>query len=180
MMPVRERRIKNEWLLLQKLAAANPNTISLLKYSGISFLLQLDKTPAFVKEDSQINITDQHVVELIFRPLFPSVPIEAYLKRPVFHPNVHPDNGFVCLWNQHSSGETVIEALSKLRKVLAWDLYNEEAGNILQLQALDWLKAVAQRPAIPLPFCPLHIPASHLQERAYSKPSTPRRRLSPI
>jgi len=53
-------------------------------------------------------------VRFAFARFFPAVPIEAYLTRPVFHPNVHPTTGFVCLWSRFSKADTVIEALCRL------------------------------------------------------------------
>lgn len=144
---VHERRIEQEWKLLLALAAENPEVLQDCvredKADGAEFRFRLLQTQARVEEAGQLRVIDQHEVTLRFPRFFPAVPIEASLARPVFHPNVHPETGFVCLWNRFSSGDTVIEAVRQLQKVISWDLHNEASDHVMQPSALSWRKGAA-------------------------------------
>ena len=98
----RERRIRNEAALLREIATFNPERLQIVALTNDEFRITLH-TPA--------HGGAVHGLKLVFAPYFPAVPIEAYLELPVRHPNVHPVTGFICLWDKHSTGDTVIEAL---------------------------------------------------------------------
>ena len=60
----------------------------------------------------ELPLVRSHEVVFRFPRFYPSVPIEAVLSVPTFHPNVDSDTGFVCLWNNFASGDTILEALT--------------------------------------------------------------------
>jgi len=97
------------------------------------------------------------------------VPIEAFLAVPVFHPNVHPDNGFVCLWTRGSTGDTIVTALVRLQNVIGWRLHNASPDHLMQPAALAWAASATD---LPLPCTPIEIPASLSSN---SPGATPRR-----
>lgn len=144
---LRERRIRNEAALLRELAALNPERLQWLSEDEEGFGVEL-QTAAHGR--------DTHTVRVTFSPYYPAVPIEVYLAVPVRHPNVHPVNGFVCLWDRHSTGDTVIEALRQLQRVLSGELKNAEADHLMQPEALG-IDA--------LPYEPLRLPDGYLLER---------------
>ena len=111
---------------------------------------------------------DSHAVTLHFPKFFPSVPIEASLAHPVFHPNVHPETGFVCLWNRFSPGDTVMEAISQLQQVITWKLVNQETDHLMQPEALAWYKDPARKWNSPSP-----------TSRSSSQPTSNRSALTP-
>ena len=156
---VHERRVAQEWKLLLALAAENPELLQDCvredQLDGTVFRFRLLQTQALVEEAGQLQILDQHEVTLCFPRFFPSVPIEASLARPVFHPNVHPETGFVCLWSRFSSGDTVIEAVRQLQKVISWELHNEEPDHVMQPKALEI--HTGENPCTSLTFTPLAI-----------------------
>jgi ubiquitin-protein ligase len=137
-MELRQRRIENEWELLQQLAQANPALLSDIQRHQDDFLLKLSQTTAPVRMDENIDLRSEHDVRLSFPRFFPTMPIEAYVTPPVFHPNVHPDTGFVCLWNRFSLHDTVVEALCQLQRVLTFTLFSESADHVMQPEALEW------------------------------------------
>jgi hypothetical protein len=141
---VHERRVEQEWKLLLSLAAENPEILQDCvrqdQVDGTVFRFRFLQTQALVEEGDQLRIVEQHNVTLRFPRFFPSVPIEASLAQPVFHPNVHPEIGFVCLWNRFSSGDTVIEAVRQLQKVISWELHNEEPDHMMQPRAVEWFR----------------------------------------
>jgi hypothetical protein len=106
------------------------------------------------------------------------MPIEAYLTRPVFHPNVHPDTGFVCLWGRFSLHDTVVEALCQFQRVVTYSLFSESADHVMQPEALHWAEKERNAgKAIPFSFTPLAKPTEWQDEREFR--SVPeRRRLS--
>lgn len=160
---VHKRRVEQEWKLLLALAAENPEVLQDCvredKPDGTLFRFQLLQTQALVEEAGQLQILHEHTVTLRFPRFFPAVPIEASLARPVFHPNVHPETGFVCLWNRFSSGDTVIEAVRQLQKVISWQVHNETPDHVMQPEALTWQKG-AESAALPLKTSLVSIPPS--------------------
>lgn len=143
----RERRIRNEAALLREMAELNPERLQILAMTEDEFRMTLH-TPA--------HGGAVHGLKLVFAPYFPAVPIEAYLELPVRHPNVHPVTGFICLWDKHSTGDTVIEALRQTQRVLSGELRNGEADHLMQPDCLD---------IEVLGYEPLCLPEGYLLER---------------
>jgi ubiquitin-protein ligase len=176
----RDRRIDNEWALLAELARANPDSLHDLSRSRDAaadfFRVTLHRTTALTGTPPHLQRVDAHVVEFRFPAWFPAVPIEAFLAVPVFHPNVHPDNGFVCLWTRGSTGDTIVTALVRLQNVIGWRLHNASPDHLMQPAALAWAASATD---LPLPCTPLEIPASLLLELTWRQPpANLRRRLS--
>lgn len=140
-MSVRARRLENEWALLLQLAAENPGVVEAVRRETLPdadiFHVILHRTSALaLAPPHRLLEMASHPVRFRFPEYYPSVPIEAFLERPVFHPNVHPENGFVCLWDRFSSGDTILEAVRKLRKVITWELWNRREEHVMQPDAL--------------------------------------------
>lgn len=175
-MIVRENRIAGEWQLLQELAILNPERVQDLEQQESGFiLLSLLNSPALERrpEDGlQPVIVDHHRVSIQFPRYYPSVPCEVFLSRPVFHPNIDPANGFVCLWDQHRVANTVETAIVKLTAVLGWELLNCDVPHIMQPDALDWYRLSTQNEwPVPLP-----LPAAPWRRTTPSLPPNPQRR----
>jgi hypothetical protein len=177
MSQVRARRIENEWRLLQEMARSNPGVVRILgrenALDGEVFRLALDSTGGLIGVAPDLRVAESHVVRFRYPEYFPAAPLEAFLETPVYHPNVHPEQGFVCLWTEASRGDTICEAIPKLRQVISWELMNPQADHVMQPEAL------VRRPEVPLPLAcaPLLLPAGYRAERAYrGAPAGPRRR----
>lgn len=67
---------------------------------------------------------------------------------PVVHPNIHPDTGFVCLWDRHRVSNTVEHALHKLAAMLAGELQNTTPMHVMQPGALG--SSTRYSPSMPL------------------------------
>lgn len=149
-----ERRLTTEWALLQRLAAQNPQRLVDLQAEDLTFYLQLKGTPALPLSSGAGDVRSDHHVRIIFPRFYPTTPLELYLQTPVQHPNIHPQTGFVCLWDRHRVGHTVEHALHKLVAILGWRLYNRDAVHIMQPAALARLEtsreAIAASLAAPL------------------------------
>lgn len=178
------RRVEQEWGLLQMLATANPSALAIVdrKQDAASqrFRVVLRQTCGLARKDGHLQKLETHVVDLFFPEFFPSVPIEVSVNSPVFHPNVHPENGFVCLWNRFSTGDTVIEALAQLQRVISWELVNERGDHVMQPEAVAWRANPDRSVELPLSYEPLTKPEGFQLERTYARlPSDAhRRRLS--
>lgn len=183
---LRERRIEQEWLLLQELAAANPGLLEILDRRKLAdsedFQLLLHETEGIPAQDSGTRVRS-HQVRLSFPRFYPAAPLEAYLTQPVKHPNVDPRNGFVCLWTKHAGRETVVEALRRLQEVIVWKRMNLDNDHLMQPEAVAWHADIAQRqPTLfPLPCTPLkELPGFRLEKDHFQQPGRPRKRLEPL
>lgn len=174
---MRARRIENEWLLLEALRQANPGRLRLTHHPD-AFTLQADGLPALREapaDPARPTLQTTHSLRIVFPRYYPSMPLEVYLDAPVFHPNVHPDTGFVCLWTRHRIQTTLEQTLAQLQRVLAWQLLNTDPEHVMQPAALHWYQLPGIRRHLPLiyiPFLPVHA-------EAWTTPhDTFRRRLS--
>jgi hypothetical protein len=140
-MNVRARRLENEWTLLAQLAEYNRGILEVVRRETLPdaevFHVILHRTSVLaLGEPPRLMEAASHAVAFRYPPFYPSIPIEAFLAVPVFHPNVHPENGFVCLWDRFSAGDTIIDAVRKLQLVITWELWNDRAEHMMQPEAL--------------------------------------------
>ena len=177
-MDLRSQRIENEWAIFCQMADANPECITAKKRFRDEFLLVLEGTTAPVCRDHQVVLVREHELRFSFARFFPAVPIEAYLSHPVFHPNVHPASGFVCLWNRFSRADTTVDALCQLQRILTYAVFSESPDDVMQPDALEWAIKGEPGVALPLPCTPLVKPPSWPEGRGFGNPPA-RRRLSP-
>jgi hypothetical protein len=156
---MRKRRIENEWQLLLELATSNPVALEALERGAGPdseyFRFRLNQTVGPVQAAGRVEPRDSHLIEFHFPAFFPAVPIEAVVPHPIFHPNVDPDNGFVCLWSAVSVGDTVSEALMRLQMVIAWDLVNLDPDHVMQPSAVAWYQDASRKVALPCVYTPL-------------------------
>jgi ubiquitin-protein ligase len=139
---MRIRRIENEWLLLEALQKANPGRIQSTRH-GDSFAMEVFDLPALMEAptdpaDPGSAVKRSHSFHIVFPRYYPSMPLEVYLDKPAFHPNVHPDTGYVCLWTRHRVQTTLEHTLAQLRRILCWQLLNTEEEHVMQPAALLW------------------------------------------
>jgi hypothetical protein len=159
---VRSVRLANERRYLAELAAYNPALIQILShqsyasYDDIRF--RLSASPALLKVGNELSVSSVHEGMLRFPRMFPSIPIEVYLNGPIFHPNVDPSTGFLCLWETYSPTYTSVDTLQQLRRILAWETTNFEATHLLQPDARDWSQSGRITFRLPLSKCKLAVP----------------------
>ena len=182
-MTFQERRIANEWEFIERLATRNSELLSQptrkLGPNGAVFEFTLFGTEALTGSAPTLTLRSEHAVSLQFGPFFPAVPVETFVLDPVFHPNAHPMNGFVCLWDRYSAGDSSLDAIFKLQRVLAWELYSTHADQVLNPDALEWLN----RMDLPLRYSRLQVPPELESECGYRglrPPKIRRVRLSSI
>lgn len=155
---MRARRIENEWILLEMLQQANPGRLNLARNHDL-FLLEVDGLPALPLPSANHvtandTISTRHRLRIVFPRYYPSMSAEVYLDTPVFHPNVHPETGFVCLWAKHRVQTTLEQTLAQLQRILAWQSFNENIEHVMQPDALLWYAHDEARARLPLPFVP--------------------------
>jgi len=163
MADLRARRIEREREWLARLVQDNPETLSELACDRDEFRLRL----RIAERDHQARI--------VFPRFFPSVPLEAYLAEPIPHPNVDPNNGFVCLWTKLSVRHTAVEAVRRLRLILAWRIFNLEADHVMQL---DQAERARRGDYQQIESAPLRLPEELLLEAAAQAPRPRRTRLT--
>ena len=62
--------------------------------------------------------------------------MELYIDQPVLHPNIHPETGFLCLWEKHRVSYTIEHALHRTVAMLAGRLFNADVLHVMQPEAL--------------------------------------------
>jgi len=145
----RARRIENEWKAFDALAAANNGRLA--------------------RVDAHTVALDEWRVRFDFPEYYPAVPLEAYVTPPVEHPNVHPETGFICLWDTHQAGTAVVEALQQTLRIVHWHLQNRRPEHVMQ--------DLPDRP--PRDYPALAVPADYYLNRSAGELPGPRRtRLS--
>jgi ubiquitin-protein ligase len=173
-----ERRLRAEWSLLEQLAAANPERLTNIAANDFTFSLRLRQTPALLQKNPQ-QITTEHRVTIAFPQFFPAAPLELYLQTPIYHPNISPHTGFVCLWDRHRVSNTVEHALHKLVAILGWRLFNRHTTHLMQPEALLALEQQGEAVATMLSAPPLRgITSPPAIASAAAPQRTFRRRLS--
>jgi ubiquitin-protein ligase len=115
-----------------------------LQAAGIRFHASADLTeitvevnaPAKAKQNNTIISVNQHEVLLQINREYPYPGgLVAFWKTPLFHPNVHPKNGVVCiqLVNDWSEEQNLVSVVSGLKQLLEnpnpQSPLNEEAAN---------------------------------------------------
>ena len=135
-----ERRLQAEWELLQRLAQLNPNRLTDISAEDRLFRLTLRETPARLARSSNDSPATVHRLHVIYPTYFPAVPLEIYVDDAFWHPNVHPETGFVCIWERHRVDNTVEHALHKVVAMMDGRLYNRDALHVMQPEALDQIE----------------------------------------
>lgn len=167
MSSLRERRIPNEWQMLLHFAQANAAILRVESRVQTSeaenFHVILDGTLAPFLSPAGLTFIDRHEVTLSMPDFFPAVPMQVFLSLPVLHPNVHPTTGFVCVWDRFEAGDSTVETLCQLQRVLSWELFNRDPDHLMQPDALE-----QYQPERPLAYTALRIPAELRDERTRS------------
>lgn len=160
---LRSDRVDQEWRLLERLTAANPEAIEILdrEQSAIEdlFHVRLHASPGVeAAAGDDIRTRDVHTLRLCFTKFYPEVPIDCYIAEPLFHPNVKPETGFVCLWEQSSPSDTVIQALARTQAMAAYRMVNTGQAHLMNRPAADWYSAFGlSRQLVPLTWVELRV-----------------------
>ena len=146
---LRSDRVDREWRLLERLAAANPDQLELLERrtspSEDVFQVRLHKSPGLeTAVDSDLQIRDVHRFRLVFTRFFPDVPVECYVDEPLFHPNVRPETGFVCLWEEANPRDTTIQAVARAQAMAAYRMVNLGDPHQMNREAAGWYRQVGR------------------------------------
>jgi hypothetical protein len=170
-MDTRTRRMDAEWQLLQALVNANQSTFASIVRLRDEFRLVMRKSPAWVGKEDERRIETEHALRYVYPRYYPSLPLEGYFVRPVLHVNVDPLTGFVCLWKNYQSAQTIVDAILITRAMMAWRAANWDSAH--RMQQVTFINST-ESCALPMPS--LTIPGV-CRPRLFW-PSKSRRRLS--
>jgi hypothetical protein len=145
---LRADRIDKEWALLERLAGLNPETIEIVGRTPSAveevFHVRLRESPGVAAvRGGHLERRDEHSLRLIFTRFYPEMPIDCYVDERLFHPNVKPETGFVCLWEQARPRDTVIQALARAQAMAAYRLVNMNSVHVMNKDAGVWYETVA-------------------------------------
>jgi hypothetical protein len=166
---LRGHRIRREWQLLLDLARLNQPILEIIGHRLVrdaeAISIALHETSGIVRVHGQRTVIRTHLAEVLFPRFFPSVPIEIRLTQPVFHPNVDPVSGFVCLWDRFYAGDTTVEAVTQLQQIIAWKLANFGGDHLMQPDATAWYRDPARSDTLPLDFTPIVEPEEYALQK---------------
>jgi hypothetical protein len=145
---LRRDRVEREWRLLERLARVNPQMLEIVTRrstpTGDAFHLQLHGSLGIERVDGAKILTRlDHPIRLEFTRFYPDVPIECYVDAPLFHPNVRPETGFVCLWEQANSRDSAIQAVARAQAMAAFRMVNMGSAHLMNKPAGEWYQKVA-------------------------------------
>jgi ubiquitin-protein ligase len=176
---IRERRIENEWQTLLQIVAHNVGVLTIIRRNSTAgvdrFEIELHRSGGLLKVNAAPAEVDTYGAVIEFPDFFPAVPMQVFLSRPLLHPNVQPVTGFICLWDETSPGDSVIEALQRLQLIVSWKMFNDSPDHLMQPEAFDLYPSKQA-----LPIERIQIPEHLLDVRSARSiiPSQMRRRLS--
>jgi Ubiquitin-conjugating enzyme len=150
---VRAQRIEHEWYLLNQLRDLNPKQLRLLgrksRPNEETLFVELLQSPGIEGMDDRVpSIRQEHTLRLCFPRFYPDVPIECYVKEPLFHPNVRPDNGFICLWERFNLDDTAIQAVCRAQAMAAYRMMNLKQEHVMNPEAAEWYEKEGQPRAL--------------------------------
>jgi len=145
---LRRDRVEREWRLLERLARANPGMLEIVTRqstpTGDAFHVRLLESLGIERVDgTTVSTRLMHPIRLEFTRFYPDVPIECYVDAPLFHPNVRPETGFVCLWEQANPRDTAIQAIARAQAMAAYRMVNMGSAHLMNKPAGEWYQAVA-------------------------------------
>jgi hypothetical protein len=156
---LRDVRLANEWDLLLELCESNCGTLGTPEREfhgdGDEFRLVVRATGGLRKEDGRLLLVQEHAVRFRYPRFFPAVSADGFLDLPLFHPNVDPETGFVCLFDRFSAGDTIVSAVVRMQRVISWVSFNPRAEHLLQPSALAWHAEPGREWHLPLPAVPV-------------------------
>jgi hypothetical protein len=160
---LRADRIDREWKLLGRLARANTDYLEVIERTSTPaeevFLVRLHRSPGLQDaKDTRLSTRDQHTIRLGFTRFYPDVPIECYVEEPLFHPNIKPETGFVCLWQEANPRDTAIQAVARAQAMAAYRMVNLGDAHQMNRRAADWYVNVGMAEGlVPLTWDELHV-----------------------
>lgn len=144
---LRSDRIRKEWELLERFRELNPSQLEIVEHQTRPtedvFLVRLLNSPGIERlEGEELLLRDTHTFRLCYPRFYPEIPIECYVQEPLFHPNIKPETGFVCLWEQASSRDTIVQALARAQAMAAYRMVNLGEAHLMNRPAAEWYRQV--------------------------------------
>jgi ubiquitin-protein ligase len=142
---LRADRIEKEWRMLERFSGLNADKLEVLERRSHPdeeiFHIQLSNSPGIAAlESDQPVLRNRHRLRFVYPRFYPEMPIECYVEEPLFHPNVKPETGFLCLWEQSSPRHSVIQAIARAHAMAAYRMVNLGGPHLMNHRAGEWYK----------------------------------------
>lgn len=181
---LRADRIEKEWSLLGRFAKINSSQLEIVQHcvspAEDVFLVRLHNSPGIESvKGEQILTRDAHSIRLSYPRFYPEIPIECYIDDALFHPNVKPETGFMCLWEQANPRDTVIQAIARVQAMAAYRMVNTGEAHLMNREAARWYMTIGRpRDLVPLTWEELKVFEVHNGQILWIEPGRQLRRPS--
>jgi Ubiquitin-conjugating enzyme len=135
-MNLRDRRMDEEWQMLEAIAHVNRPTFVAITRARDEFHIIMRDSPAWVNVRGRQRVETEHALRYVYPRYYPSLPLEGYFVRSILHVNVDPKTGFVCLWKDYRPAQTIVDAILVTRAIMSGKAANFDAAHRMQHDAL--------------------------------------------
>ena len=92
---------------------------------------------SFRQRGDEVEITKEHLVEIVLPRNYPRTPPQCRMLTPVFHPNIAPHA--ICVGDHWSAGESLESIVIRIGEMLAYQSYNLKSP--LNGEAAKWVES---------------------------------------
>lgn len=152
---LRRDRIDKDEQLLGRLSALNPGMlrqVTRAARAGEELIeAELLDSPAILEPRGDTPLVGRrHLLRIRYPRFYPEVPLELFVERPIFHPNVDADTGFVCLWAEARPRDNLVRAIGIFQAMAAYRIVNLKAAHLLNPAAAKWYSQSPAASVLPL------------------------------
>jgi len=128
-----------EWQFLEALKDANTAAFASITRLQDEFHISMRESPAWIDTGSERRVETEHTLRFVYPRYYPTLPLEGYFLRPIAHINVDAVTGFICLWKEYRTAQTIVDAILIARAIMCWKAANKDPAHQMQQVELSEL-----------------------------------------